>query len=515
MKKLFENWKKDIPSSLVVYFVALPLCLGIALASTGDASLLFSGIISGVVGGVVVGSISKAKLGVSGPAAGLITIVAAAIVSIGSYQGFLLAVIFSGILQIVASYLKAGVIGYYFPSSVIKGMLAAIGITLILKEIPHVLGYDADFMGDDAFIQSDHHNTFTELFYALKSLSPGAIIISIISILILLFFDSKAVKQNKVLKLIPGALIVVVVGIILNQFFRSAVPSYFLKGEHMVSLPIPSSFNEFITFFTFPDFSYLSNPTVYIVGATIALVGSLETLLSVEAIDKLDPDKSHTPKNRELFAQGIGNMVAGFLGGLPITQVIVRSSANVTSGGKSKLSAIVHGVLLAVTVITIPAFLNSIPLASLSSILLLVGYKLAKLDLFKQMYKLGWVQFTPFIITILAVLFTDLLKGILIGISIAILFILKRNYDNAFKRNHIRAEEGKIEIEFPEQVTFINKGNIINMLNDLPDNSEVVLDGSRCEEMDYDVLEVIQEFKSFGSVSRNIRLEIKGINDLV
>ncbi len=512
MKNLFNNWKKDLPASLVVYFVALPLCLGIALASTGDASLLFSGIISGIIGGIVVGFISNAKLGVSGPAAGLITIVAAAIATLGSYQAFLVAVIISGVLQLIAGYFKSGVIGHYFPSSVIKGMLAAIGITLILKEIPHVLGYDADFMGDDAFIQKDHHNTFTELFYALRALSPGAIIISIVSIVVLFFFDSQLAKRNKVLKLIPGALIVVLLGIVLNAVFKSIYPAFYLTGQHVVNLPVLKSIGNIGTFFTFPDFSILSNSNVYITGATIALVGSLETLLSVEAVDKIDPDKNHTSKNRELLAQGVGNIASGFLGGLPITQVIVRSSANVTSGGKSKLSTILHGVLLAITVFSIPTILNLIPLASLSTILLLVGYKLAKVDLFKQMYKLGLSQFLPFIVTIISILLTDLLRGILIGIVVAIFFILKRNFENAFKRNNLTEENGQIEIIFPEQVTFINKGNIVNMLNKLPNKSKVLLDGSKCEEMDYDVLEVIQEFKDFRAKQKEITLTISNIN---
>lgn len=514
MSNLFQYWKKDLPASLVVYLVALPLCLGVALASTGDSTKLFSGVIAGIIGGIVVGFVSGAKLGVSGPAAGLITIVATAITTIGSFEGFLVAIVLSGVIQLIASYFKAGIIGHYFPSSVIKGMLAAIGITLILKEIPHALGYDADFMGDDAFFQKDHHNTITELFYALNALSPGAIIISIVSIIILIAFDLPFMKRFGLFKLLPGALFVVLIGIGLNEIFSKYFTEFYLSGEHLVSLPISKTFKEFTSFFVFPDFSFLTNKDVYIVALTIALVGSLETLLSVEAVDKLDPEKSRTPKNRELAAQGIGNIVSGLIGGLPITQVIVRSSANVTSGGKSKLSAILHGVLLTITVIFIPRLLNLIPLASLSAILLMVGYKLSKIELYKQMYRLGIAQFLPFIITIFAVLLTDLLKGIVFGIFVAIVFILKRNHKNAYKKVDQTNEDGIIKIVLSEQITFINKGAISDLLLELPKNAIVVLDGSNCQEIDYDVLEFIHQFKVHEAEKKNITINFTGIPDL-
>ena len=514
MSNLFQHCKKDLPASLEVYLVALPLCLGIALASTGDSTILFSGVIAGIIGGIVVGFISGAKLGVSGPASGLITIVATAITTIGSFEGFLVALVLSGVIQLIASYFKAGVIGYYFPSSVIKGMLAAIGITLILKEIPLALGYDADFMGDDSFFQSDQHNTISELFYALNALSPGAIIISTLSILILILFDMSFMKKFGLFKLLPGALFVVLIGISLNQFFKISFPEFYLSGEHLVSLPISKTFNEFTSFFVFPDFSFLANKDVYVVAITIALVGSLETLLSVEAIDKLDPEKSTTPKNRELAAQGVGNIVSGLIGGLPITQVIVRSSANVTSGGKSKLSTILHGVLLTITVIFIPRLLNLIPLASLSAILLMVGYKLSKIELYKQMYRLGLGQFLPFIITILAVLFTDLLKGIVVGIFVAIVFILKRNHKNAYKKVDQKSEDGIIKIVLSEQITFINKGAISDLLLELPNDAVVLLDGSNCQEIDYDVLEFIHQFKAYEAEKKNITFNFTGIPDL-
>lgn len=512
MKKFLSSWRHDLPASLVVFLVALPLCLGVGLASTSVDGIqgmpnIFSGIIAGVVGGIVVGIFSGSRLGVSGPAAGLIAIVSVAIVTIGNFEGFLLAVVLSGVLQLIAGFAGAGVIGNYFPSSVIKGMLAAIGLTLILKEIPHALGYDADFMGDESFIQPDGHNTFSELFYALNALHPGVIIISVISLVILILFDKPFMKRISLFKFLPGALFVVVIGVLLNESFRLINPTLHIDSKHLVSLPVASTIGEFSSFFSSPDFSFLSNPNVYIVAFTIAFVGSLETLLSVEATDKLDPEKHHTPTNKELRAQGIGNIASGLLGGLPITQVIVRSSANINSGGKSKLSTIMHGVLLMLTVIFIPSILNLIPLASLAAILLMVGYKLAKVQLFKQMFKLGPEQFLPFIATIVAVLFTDLLKGIAVGMAFAIFFILRKNYRNNYSTTERTVLEGKeIVIQLSEEVTFLNKGSIQNLLDELEENCIVIIDGSHCHVIDHDVLEVIQDFRDFGSREKNIQL---------
>lgn len=512
MKKFLSSWRHDLPASLVVFLVALPLCLGVGLASTSADGIqgmpnIFSGIIAGVVGGIIVGIFSSSRLGVSGPAAGLIAIVSVAIVTIGSFEGFLLAVVLSGVLQLIAGFAGAGVIGNYFPSSVIKGMLAAIGLTLILKEIPHALGYDADFMGDESFIQPDGHNTFSELFYALNALHPGVIIISVISLVILILFDKPFMKRIALFKFLPGALFVVVIGVLLNESFRLINPTLHIDSKHLVSLPVASTIGEFSSFFSSPDFSFLSNPNVYIVAFTIAFVGSLETLLSVEATDKLDPEKHHTPTNKELKAQGIGNIASGLLGGLPITQVIVRSSANINSGGKSKLSTIMHGVLLMLTVIFIPSILNLIPLASLAAILLMVGYKLAKVQLFKQMFKLGPEQFLPFIATIVAVLFTDLLKGIAVGMAFAIFFILRKNYRNNYSTTERTVLEGKeIVIQLSEEVTFLNKGSIQDLLDELEENCIVIIDGSNCHVIDHDVLEVIQDFRDFGSREKNIQL---------
>lgn len=508
MKKFLETWKQDLPAGVVVFLVALPLCLGVAMASTGNPPILFSGLIAGAVGGIVVGSLSGSRLGVSGPAAGLITIVSAAIATLGSFEGFLVAVILAGVIQFFSGFLGAGIIGNYFPSSVIKGMLAAIGLTLILKEIPHAFGYDTDFMGDESFIQPDGQNTFSEILVALRRTSPGAIVITLVSLTILIVFDKPFLRRISFFKYLPGALFVVVIGVLLNQFFKEFVPDWYMGGKHLVVLPKASNWSEFQSFFTLPDFSILANYKLYPIALTIALVASLETLLSVEATDKLDPHKHVTPTNQELKAQGAGNIISGLLGGLPVTQVIVRSSANINAGAKSRSSTILHGMMLIVSVIFFPWVLNLIPLSALAAILIMVGYKLSKIKLYQQMYQLGWDQFLPFIATIIGVLFSDLLKGIGIGMAVSIFFILKRNYKNNYTKDEEKHDGTKtIKITLSEEVTFLNKGGIRELLSNLPDNISLIIDGSRCKEIDYDVLESIQNFKDFSVKEKNIKLK--------
>ncbi len=511
---LFKHLKYDLPAGLVVYLVALPLCLGVALASTDDPSLMFSGIIAGFVGGIVVAALSGSALGVSGPAAGLVVIVLTALDKLGSFEAFLLAVVMAGIIQFIAGFLKAGIIGYYFPSSVIKGMLAAIGLILIMKEIPHALGYDEDYMGDFDFSQKDGHNTITEIYYAFKYSSLGAIIISVVSMALLLLFDRPFMQRFQLFRFLPGALIVVVVGSLLNLGFASFVPDLYMTGKHLVQLPVAGSPSDFISFFRMPDFSAVSNPDVYVVALTIAVVASLETLLSVEATDKLDPQKRKTDTNRELKAQGVGNILAGLIGGLPITQVIVRSSANINSGGRTKMSAIFHGFLLLSSAILIPSLLNYIPLAALACILLMVGYKLSKAGLFIGMYRLGWEQFLPFVVTVAAILFTDLLKGIGIGMVVAIYFILMRNYRHSYHRHVETGANGEetIVLTLSEEVTFLNKGSIQLTLDHLPDSSTVFIDGSKCMNIDFDVLEVIQNFREHTAPPRGIKVLAKGLS---
>jgi len=503
-----KDLKGDLSASLVVFLVALPLCLGIGLASTGRPELVFSGIIAGIVGGIIVGFFSGSHVGVSGPAAGLVVIVLGAISTLKSFEALLLAVFLAGIIQLVAGFLKAGIISYYFPSSVIKGMLAAIGLTLILKEIPHALGYDKDFIGDFTLTQSDGHNTFSELYYAFIYNSPGAITISVLSLALLIVFEQPFIKRIGLFRFLPGALFVVLIGIFLNMLFGSAKPTWLLEGEHVVQLPVANSLSDFVSFFRFPDFSQLSNPDVYVVAFTLAIVASLETLLCVEATDKLDPFKRSTPTNRELKAQGIGNILSGLIGGLPVTQVIVRSSANINAGGKSKTSTIVHGLILLLSAIFIPRYLNLIPLASLAAILLVVGYKLSKVSLYKDMLKLGWDQFMPFIVTIIAILATDLLKGIAIGMAFAIFYILRKNYRHAYHyKKEKKGDREVITIRLSEEVTFLNKASIQLSLDDLPSDSKVVIDGSNSVAIDHDVLEIIQDFKRMAAPQRNIDVE--------
>lgn len=468
----FKYLKEDLPAGLVVFLVALPLCLGIALASGAP---LFSGIIAGIIGGVVVAFASGSALSVSGPAAGLTVIVLNGITTLGSFDQFLVAVAIAGVLQIILGYLKAGVIGYYFPSSVIKGMLAAIGIILILKQLPIAIGYSK------AVAQSYH---------------MGSIIIASISIGIILFWDLPMLKKYVFFKYVPGALIAVLVGVALNMFFNANMPTWALSADALVKLPVAKNSNEFIGQFTLPNFAALGNYQVYVVAVTIAIIASLETLLSTEAADKLDPYKRVTPTNRELKAQGLGNLISGMIGGLPMTSVIVRTSANVNAGAKTKLSAIFHGLLLLISVVAFASLLNQIPLACLAAVLLVVGYKLAKVSLFKQMYQLGWVQFVPFIVTVIAIQFSDLLKGIALGMLVAIFYILRTNYRRDYQFHHEKKSEGgEITIVLAEHVTFINKGSIAKKLSDIQNDTKVTIDASQSHYLDLDVIEIIYDFE--------------------
>jgi MFS superfamily sulfate permease-like transporter len=504
-RSLFSNLKTDIPASIVVFFVALPLCLGIALASGAP---LFSGLIAGIVGGIVVGSLSGSKIGVSGPAAGLAAIVLTAIGTLGGYENFLVAVVLAGIIQLLLGILKAGVIGYYFPSSVIKGMLTGIGIIIILKQIPHFFGYDADPEGDFAFIQVDGENTFSELFRTINSIQPGSALIGIIGLLILLLWDKVLSKKGRIFQLVQGPLVAVVVGIVFFLITKTN-DTLGIASSHLVRVPVPDNFQSFLGQFSFPNFAVINQPEIWIVAFTIALVASLETLLCVEATDKLDPDKNVTPTNRELLAQGTGNILSGLIGGLPVTQVIVRSSANVQSGGKSKLSAIIHGCLLLVSIILIPNLLNLIPLSVLAAILLIVGYKLAKPTLFKTMYQLGWKQFLPFIVTVVGIVFTDLLVGIGLGLSVGVIVILIKSYRNS---HFLHMEEDsvngrKVKITLAEEVTFFNKGAILKELDRLPENTMLELDVRRTVYLDNDIVEILEDFAHKAEL-RNIHIRL-------
>jgi MFS superfamily sulfate permease-like transporter len=504
-KNLFRHLKPDSLSGMVVFLVALPLCLGIAVASGAPP---FAGIITGIIGGIVVGLLSNSHVSVSGPAAGLIAIVMASITNLG-YETFLLAVVFAGAIQLILGIAKAGGISSYFPSGVIEGMLAAIGIIIIKKELPHAIGYDKEHEGDFFNYQllEEDKGFFSELIHSFNYAHTGAIIVTIVSILILVAFMK--VSFLKKIKAVPGALVAVVVGILLNEVFKVAKPDWVISGEHLVKLPTASSVGEFFGQFNFPDLTGFANPQVWITAVTIATVASIETLLCLEAGDKMDPMKRFSSANTELRAQGIGNMIAGFLGGLPLTSVIVRTTANVSAGAKSKLSAIIHGILLLLTVILIPGLLNKIPMACLAAILIMIGIKLASPKVFMHMWAAGKYQFIPFLVTVLAVVFTDLLKGVGIGLLVSVFFILKGNLKLAYFFKKEEHQEGEtIHIDLAQEVSFLNKAAIKQTLAHLPENSKVVIDAAGTVYIDYDVLELLRDFVRVGSKDKNISVKL-------
>ena len=505
-KNIFKDLKSDLPASIVVFFVAVPLCLGIALASGAP---LFAGIIAGIVGGIVVGIASGSPLGVSGPAAGLAVIVLSSIAVLGSWPAFLLAVVIAGILQIIMGFAKAGFIAYFFPSSVIKGMLTGIGLLIILKQIPHAVGYDKDAEGNVSFWQAGGENTFTSIMNAANAITPGAALIAIISLALLILWDKVLMKKHKIFHLIQGPIVVVILGILMHYMYQNGILNFSLASDQVVQLPVANSLPEFFTQFTLPDFSQITNIEVWKIGFVLAIVASLETLLCVEATDKMDPYKRVTPTNRELKAQGLGNVVSGLIGGLPITQVIVRSTANITFGGKTKMSAVLHGVFLLISAITIAGLMNMIPLATLAAILLVVGYKLAKPALFKQMYKQGWEQFIPFTATVIGILLTDLLIGITIGMLFGIFYTLRHSYRNSHHlKSVINNQDGHQvhHIVLAQEVSFFNKASVLQALNIIPGNTKVIIDCTHSKSIAHDVVEIIQDYK-INAKTKNITVE--------
>jgi MFS superfamily sulfate permease-like transporter len=503
---LFANLKSDFASGLVVFLVALPLCLGIAMASGAP---LFSGIISGVIGGIVVGYLSTSHISVAGPAAGLTAIVLTAISELGAFDIFLTAVFIAGLLQLVLGFVKAGSISNYFPTNVIEGMLAGIGIIIIMKQLPHAFGYDSNFEGDLSFLQADGSNTFSSLLGIFDHIQLGSIIVTSISLVILISWDKFPFLKK--LKLVPGALVAVVLGVVLNEVFIGSGSSLVIAKEHLVSLPVPTSLEEFKSIIITPNFAGILNPQVWVVGLTIAIVASIETLLSIEAADRMDVQKRYTNTNIELKAQGVANVISSLLGGLPLTSVIVRTSANSAAGAKSKMSAIIHGFLLLICVLVIPFILNKIPLATLAAILLVVGYKLAKPSTFIHFWEKGKYQFVPFIATLLAVVFMDLLKGVALGIIISIIFVLKGNLKRAYSFKKAEYVDGDIiHIDLAQEVSFLNKAAIKSTLNDIPENSKVVIDANDTVYIAHDILDLIREFKENRAVNENIKVKLKG-----
>jgi MFS superfamily sulfate permease-like transporter len=502
MKTYLKASGADVPSSLVVFLVALPLCLGIAL---GSGAPLFSGLIAGIIGGVVIGALSGSQLSVSGPAAGLTAIVVVAIGKLQVFEAFLLAVVLAGMFQVILGYIKAGILGDYIPGSVIKGMLAAIGLILILKQIPHLNGFEADFEGDQAFEQKDGQNTITEIYYSFVNMVPMAFGIGVLSLVLQWAWDKYLVKLGKVFKLIPAPLIVVLACTLINEFLKTNRPDLALTGAHLVQIPIAGSAKEFLSFFTYPDFSHIGNIAMWTTAVTIALVASLETLLNVEAADELDPYQRVTPTNRELKAQGVGNMLSGMIGGLPITSVIVRTSANIYGGAKTKMSAILHGLFLLGSVALIPAVLNLIPLTALAGVLVYTGFKLAKPSIFMKFYKKGMDQFMPFVITVVAILFTDLLVGILIGCVVGLFFVMRSNFKSAVL---VVNDHNRYLFRLRKDVSFLNKPIIKYKLEEVPKNSSVLIDATRADYIDKDVIEVIEDFMIHAPL-KNIMVELK------
>jgi MFS superfamily sulfate permease-like transporter len=508
MKTSFSStFKTDSLSGLVVFLVALPLCLGIAVASGASP---FAGIITGIIGGIIVGYLSGSNVSVSGPAAGLIAIVLLAVKDLG-YEAFLLTVVLAGAIQLVLGFVKAGTISNYFPSGVIEGMLTGIGIIIIMKELPHAIGYDEEHEGDFynySLTDKADSGFLSEFIHSFNFAHTGIILVTLLSIVILIAFNK--VSFLKKLKTLPGALVVVLAGIIINELFKIFNPDLGIEGKHLVALPVAGSVKEFIGQFTFPDFSSITNPKVWITAITIATVASIETLLCIEAGDKLDPYKRYSSANTELKAQGVGNILAGLVGGIPMTSVIVRTSANINAGARTRFSAIFHGILLLLTVVLIPSLLNKIPMACLAAILIMIGFKLASPKVFMHMWHSGKFQFIPFIVTVIGVVGLDLLRGVGIGLLVSIFFILTGNMKIAYhfkKEEHIEGDD--IVIDLAQEVSFLNKAAIKETLSNLPPNSKVIINAKNTVYIDFDVLELLKDFTQYGAKDKNITVELQ------
>lgn len=502
-----QYWRSDASSGLVVFLVALPLCLGIALASGAP---LFAGILAGIVGGTVVAALSGSEVSVSGPAAGLAVIVATAIQQLGSFPVFQACVVVAGAMQLVFCALRFGSIANFVPSSVLKGMLAGIGLVIILKQIPHAVGRDSDYEGDFSFLERAGENTFTDIVKALYASNGEAILISLSCLLLILAWETKWMRQFRLTTVFPGALAAVLLGTALNEGFRAMFPDFYLRAEdgHLVALPVVDSAEGLLKLFSWPDFSALGRGDVWTTALTLAVVASLETLLSLEAADKLDPYRRMSSPNRELLAQGAGNLVSGMVGGLPITSVVVRTSANVYAGGRTRMSAIFHGLLLLLAVLLIPRWLNHVPLSCLAAILILVGYKLCKPKLFATMYNAGYAQFLPFIATVLGVVFIDLLKGVLLGLAVGLYFVLRANHHKATTV----VNDGELYLlRFNKDMSFLNRADLKQQLAQIPDGAQLLIDGHHATFVDTDIDDVIADFLE-NARHRRIKVELKKTN---
>ena len=496
---------RDLTAGLVVFLVALPLCMGVALASNAP---VFSGIIAGVLGGILVGLLSGSHTSVSGPSPAVIPIVAAQIILLGSFEAFLVAVVLAGVIQVALGLARVGFLAAFVPSPVIKGLLAGIGVILILKQIPHVVGHDPDPEGDMAFMQPDQENTFSELFKSLGDIHPEAAIVGFSSLLLLAVWDRvKRLKESPV----PAPLLVVLMGIGFTLLFKRLGQPWEIEASHLVNVPVPSGFPEFRNQFAHPDFSALAASGVFTAAVMIAAVVSLETLVNLEAVDQIDPYRRASPPSRELIAQGLGNICSGLVGGLPITSVIVRSSVNINAGGRTRLATIVHGILLLLFVTLLPNWLNLIPLASLAAILLYTGFKLINPAILQRMWQGGKHLFAPFAATVLAIVVTDLVTGVLIGLAVSTAFILWSNVRQPLRRTIEKHPAGEVvRIELANQVSFLNRAALMQELNKVPGGGHVLLDARHTDYIDPDVLALIRGFKDRTGPARSIEVSLLG-----
>lgn len=500
------HWYNDLFAGIVVFLVALPLCLSIALASGAPP---FAGLIGGIVGGVVVSLVSGSQLSVSGPANGVVIVSAAAIANYG-YRGFLLSVVLAGFLQILLGVLRAGSISAYFPSSVVKGVLSAIGLMLMLKQLPHAFGYDYTAQDDLSYFEDGGTTQFSALADSLRAISPGASLLTVSSLLILIVWETEKVKKIRWLSLAPGGLVVVIYGVIYNLFTRAFVPGAAIATEHLVSLPVYSSIKEFWDSIAFPDFNLISNMDVIHTAVSLAVIASLESLLSIEATDKLDPLKRTAPADQELLAQGVGNILSGLIGGLPISAIIVRSSVNINAGAYTKLASFTHGALILASAFFLSELLNLIPLSCLAAILIVTGYKLTRPSLYIDVYSRGYSQFIPFVVTVFSILALDTLRGIIVGLLVGIVFVVKNNFQTAFTL--IRHENSYL-LRLRKDVSFLNKAPLRKLLGSIEDDTNILIDGSRADYIDIEILEALEDFQK-AATDRNIRVEFKNVRGL-
>lgn len=504
-----RNLKFDMISAIVVFLVAIPLCLGVALASGAP---LFSGILSGIIGGVVVGSLSGSSVSVSGPAAGMAGVVLAALTQLDSFQTFLLALTLAGLLQIIIGSLRAGFIADYIPTNVIQGLLCAIGILLISKQLPLAFTLSSSMAElKDHLLDVTNSFSLTPLLNISMHINTGAMIISLSCFAVLIYFDK---TQNRWLKSIPGPIVAVFLGILINEIFSITGSFLTQHGPHLVNIPQHEGFMEFLSEIQSPNWMAWNNPSVYLYAVLIAIVASLESLLNVKAGEKLDKSRRYCSKDQELFAQGFGNLCAGLIGGVPVTSVIVRTSVNIQAGSKTKFSTILHGIFILIAVMILPEALNKIPLSSLAAILIYTGYKLTKPSIYKEIYQQGANRYIPFFTTVVCIVALNLLAGIVIGLIVSLFFILKSNSEVRFDIvKEIYPNGIANRLILPQQITFLNKVSLITELDTIPAQSQLIIDARYTDYIDKEIIEFIKEFKRDLAPLKQISLNLVGFKE--